>query len=113
MDLQLSFKEIFSVTLVLFAVIDILGSVPIVIDLKIKAGGKIQSGKATIVAGIIMILFLFLGESILSLFGVDFASFAIAGAIVIFFLALEMVLGVDIFKQSPGGDSTTSIVPLA
>ena len=78
MDLQLSFKEIFSVTLVLFAVIDILGSVPIVIDLKIKAGGKIQSGKATIVAGIIMILFLFLGESILSLFGVDFASFAIA-----------------------------------
>ena len=110
--MHFSFKEIFSVTLVLFAIIDILGSVPIIIDLKIKAGGNVQSGKATIVAGIIMILFLFLGESILSLFGVDIESFAVAGAIVIFFVALEMVLGVKIFKQKPG-DSSSSIIPIA
>jgi multiple antibiotic resistance protein len=113
MGLHLSFKEIISVSLVLFAVIDILGSVPIIIDLRIKSGGSVQSGKATIVAGVIMILFLFLGESILNLFGVDIASFAIAGAFVIFVLALEMVLGVDIFKQSTGDAATSSIVPIA
>lgn len=110
--LHISFKEIISVTLVLFAVIDILGSIPIIIDLKERVG-NIQSGKATLVAGIIMILFLFVGESLLELFGVDISSFAIAGAIVIFILALEMVLGVDIFKQESNSGSTASIVPIA
>lgn len=111
-NLHFSIKEIFSVTLVLFAVIDILGSIPIIIDIKEKAG-KIKARSATIVAGIIMILFLFLGESILKLFGVDFGSFAIAGAIVIFILALEMVLGIDIFKQTPETSNSSSIVPIA
>ncbi|MEA3494759.1 MAG: MarC family protein [Bacteroidota bacterium] len=111
-NLHFSIKEIFSVTLVLFAVIDILGSIPIIIDVKEKAG-KIKARSATIVAGIIMILFLFLGESILKLFGVDFGSFAIAGAIVIFILALEMVLGIDIFKQTPETSNSSSIVPIA
>jgi multiple antibiotic resistance protein len=104
------FKEILSASMVLFAVIDIVGSIPIIIDLREKLG-HIQSEKATVVATIIMIVFLFLGESILSLFGVDIMSFAIAGSLILFFLALEMVLGVNFFK----GDApeTASIVPIA
>ncbi|MFC2114251.1 MarC family protein [Bacteroidota bacterium] len=113
MNLHVNFVEIISVTLILFAVIDILGSVPVIIDIQLKTGGKVYSGKATIVAGVLMVLFLFLGESILKLIGIDIASFAIAGAIVIFLLALEMILGVDIFKQSPDESSSTSIVPIA
>jgi multiple antibiotic resistance protein len=106
-----SAKEIFSVTLILFSIIDILGSIPIVIDLR-KKEGKIHSGKATFIAGALMILFLFLGSSILSLFGLDVESFAIAGAIIMFIIAMEMILGVTIFKHDPntGGGS---IVPLA
>ncbi len=109
---MISFKEILSVTLILFSVIDILGSVPVVIDLKKKAGG-IESGKATLVSGIIMISFLFLGQSILKLFGLDIASFAIAGGLVMFILGMEMILGVRIFKQNPDEANTASIVPLA
>lgn len=106
-----SLKEILSVTLILFSVIDIIGSVPIIIDLRKKAG-HIQSEKATIIAGIIMVAFLYLGESILRLFGVDIQSFAIAGAIIIFLIGLEMILGRHIFRPDaePG---TSSIVPLA
>lgn len=109
----LNFKEIVSVSLVLFSVIDILGSIPVIINLRQKVG-HIESERATLVAGVIMIAFLFLGESILKLFGLDVASFAIAGALVIFFLGLEMVLGIHLFR----GDSETqtrssSIVPLA
>lgn len=109
----LSFKEILSVSLILFSVIDIIGSIPVIIDLKKKAGGHIQSGKATIVAGILMILFLFLGESILDLFHLDVASFAIAGAIVIFLIGLEMILGISIFKQDEELARTASVVPIA
>ncbi len=109
---MLNFKEIISVSLILFSVIDILGSVPIVIDLRKKLG-HVQSGKATIVAGLIMIGFLFLGESILKLFGIDIASFAIAGAIVMFLIGLEMVLGVTIFKHEETSASSASIVPIA
>ena len=108
---MLNFKEIISVSLVLFSVIDIIGSIPIIIELKKKAG-KIQSEKATFVAGIIMLAFLYLGESILKLFGLDVASFAVAGALVIFFIGLEMVLGIHIFKNEPHSTSN-SIVPLA
>ncbi|WP_246000447.1 MarC family protein [Pontibacter diazotrophicus] len=106
-----SFKEIASVTLTLFAVIDIIGSIPIIIDLR-KREGKIESGKATIVSGILMIAFLFLGQSILSLFGIDFQSFAMAGAIIIFLIGLEMILGKDFFHTDPEV-RTGSIVPLA
>jgi len=107
------FKEILSVTLILFSVIDILGSIPIIINLRRKAG-HIQSEKATIVAGVLMVLFLLLGKNILNLFGIGVADFAIAGALIIFALGAEMILGVEIFKPDPEADaSSTSIVPIA
>lgn len=106
------FKEILSVTLILFSVIDILGSIPIIIDLRKKAG-HVQSEKATVVSGIIMVAFLLVGEGILGLFGVDIYSFAIAGALIMFLIGIEMILGVQIFKNDPENMSSTSIVPLA
>lgn len=108
--MNFDWKEIFPATMILFAVIDIIGSIPIVVDLKKKAG-KIQSEKASIVAGTIMILFLFVGEEILGLIGVDVNSFAVAGAFILFFLALEMILGIQLYKDDTPG--TASIVPLA
>ena len=107
----LDFKQILSVTLILFSVIDIVGSLPIVLDIKSK-GTVIESGKATLVAGGIMILFLFFGDNVLALFGVDIKSFAIAGALIIFFLGIEMVLGVVLFKDTDDNNSG-SIVPIA
>jgi multiple antibiotic resistance protein len=108
-----SLKEIFSVTLILFSVIDILGSIPIVINLRKKVG-HIQSGKATIAAGILMILFLFFGESILKLFGIGVDDFAIAGALIIFAIGAEMILGIELFKPDPEASTTSaSIVPIA
>ena len=89
-----NFKEILSVSLILFSVIDILGSVPIIIDLRKKAG-HVQSEKATLASGLLMVLFLFLGESILKLFGIDIGSFAIAGGLIMFFIGLEMVLNIN------------------
>lgn len=110
---NINFNEIISVSLILFSVIDIIGSIPVIIDLKKKAGGYIQSGKATIVASIIMIAFLFVGESILGLFHLDVASFAVAGAIVIFLLGMEMVLGISIFKEDESLARSASVVPIA
>lgn len=110
MSLHFDLKEIITATMILFAVIDILGSVPIVIDLRKKAG-HIQSGKATIVSIILMILFLFLGDEILNLIGIDVNSFAIVGSFIIFFIALEMILGITVFKDEMIGSH--SIVPLA
>lgn len=107
-----SLKETISVTLILFSVIDILGSLPVIIDLRKKVG-KIQSEKTTIISGIIMIIFLFLGESILKLFGIDVSSFAIAGAVIMFILGLELVLGLQFFKIDTDDISSTSIVPIA
>lgn len=106
------FKQIASVTLILFSVIDVIGAVPIIVDLRKKVG-HIESEKATIVAGVIMISFLFIGERLLSLFGVDVASFAAAGAIIIFLLGLEMILGRNIFKHGDVDTSSASIVPIA
>lgn len=108
--IQINFKEIATASMVLFAVIDIVGSVPIIISLRNKVG-HIQSEKASLVAGIIMILFLFVGESILKLIGIDVNSFAVAGAIVIFFLAIEMILGITMYKDDE--PETASIVPIA
>ncbi len=102
--------EIISSALVLFSVIDIFGSVPILLDLK-KKSGRIEAEKATVVAFLIMIVFLFLGNWILKLFGIDVASFAIAGAIIIFLIAGEMILGISIFKDVES--ETASIVPIA
>jgi multiple antibiotic resistance protein len=103
-------NDALSAFLILFAVIDIPGSIPIIVSLRKKVG-HVQSEKATVVAGIIMIVFLFLGESILNLLGVDVQSFAIAGSFVIFFLALEMILGITLYKEE--SPSTASIVPIA
>jgi len=97
--------------MVLFAVIDITGSIPIIIDLKKKPGG-INAIKASVVSLVIMLIFLLAGEKILALFGVDISSFAIAGAMIIFFLALEMVLGVNLFRDD-GTEGSSTIVPLA
>lgn len=108
--LTLNYNQILSVTMILFAIIDILGSIPIVISLRHKAG-HIQSRKASIVASILMILFLFIGEEMLKIIGLDVSSFAIAGSIVIFIIAMEMILGINFFKEEVS--SSVSIVPLA
>ena len=110
MKMGLNIKEIITATMVLFAVIDIIGSIPIIIELRRKVG-HIQSEKASVVAVIIMIAFLFVGEEILKLIGIDVNSFAVAGAFVILFLALEMILGVQLFKDE--APETASVVPLA
>jgi len=104
------FKEILTVSTVLFAIIDIIGSIPIIIQLRNKAG-HIESEKASIVAMVLMILFLFVGESMLRVIGLDISSFAIAGSFIIFILAVEMVLGINIFKDAI--PETASIIPLA
>jgi multiple antibiotic resistance protein len=103
-------KEIFTISMILFAVIDIVGSIPIIVDLRSKMG-HIQSEKATLVAAVIMIAFLFVGEEILNLIGIDANSFAVAGSFVLFFLALEMILGIRLYKED--NPSTASIVPIA
>jgi multiple antibiotic resistance protein len=105
-------KEIFSVTLILFSVIDIIGSVPFIILIK-QREGKIQTEKATIISAALMVGFLYLGQSILTLFGLDVASFAVAGAIVIFIVAMEMILGITLIKDDPDAKGSGSIVPLA
>lgn len=107
-----NFKEIATAAMVLFAVIDIIGSVPVIIDLRQKTG-HIQSEKASLVSLVIMILFLFVGESILTLIGIDVSSFAIAGSFIIFFLALEMILGIRLYKEDENSIKTASIVPIA
>ena len=108
--LQFNFTEILSASMILFAVIDIVGSVPIIIDLRQKTG-HIQSEKASLVALVLMVVFLFVGESILNLIGIDVNSFAIAGAFILFFLALEMILGIRLYKDD--APETASIVPIA
>jgi len=103
--------ELLTVTFTLFAVIDVVGSIPLLISLKEKVGG-IRELKATLISGALMILFLFLGEKFLSVLGVDVKSFAVAGSIVIFILGLEMVLGVEFFKADADPKAAT-VVPIA
>lgn len=110
MDLGINWKDIFTISMILFAVIDIVGSIPIIVDLRSKMG-HIQSEKATIVAAVIMIAFLFVGDEILKLIGIDANSFAVAGSFVLFFLALEMILGIRLYKED--NPSSASIVPIA
>ncbi len=109
---EISAKEILTVTFTLFAVIDMLGSVPVLISLKEKMGGHIRSTQATLASGALMILFLFLGQEFLSLLGLDVKSFAVAGSIVIFIIGLEMILGVEFFK-SDNNPKSGSVVPIA
>jgi multiple antibiotic resistance protein len=102
--MQLNFKEIFTAFMILFAVIDIIGNIPIIIDLRKKVG-HIQSEKASIIAGVIMIIFLFLGQNILSLIGVGVNSFAVAGSFILFFITL--------YKEEENSAMTASVFPLA
>jgi len=107
------FREIISVTMILFAIIDILGAIPVIIQLRQRAG-HIESEKASIVVLILMVVFLFVGDKLLDVIGLDIASFAIAGSLVIFFIAMEMILGIHLFKSADDElSNTVSIVPLA
>lgn len=108
--MEISLQEIVTVAMVLFAVIDIVGGVPIIVSLRQKHG-KIESEKASLVAGFMLIAFLFVGEDLLSVIGIDVYSFAVAGSFVLFFLALEMILGIQLYKDEES--NSASIVPIA
>jgi multiple antibiotic resistance protein len=110
--MQSSFQEFLTLTFTLFAVIDVVGSVPMLISIKEKMGGKINIWKVTLISGALMILFFFAGKPFLNILGVDIKSFAVAGSIVIFILGLEMVLGIEFFKPEKGVPSGT-VVPIA
>jgi len=105
-------KDILSVTLILFSVIDILGSIPFIILIR-QREGRIHAETATLIAAGLMIVFLYLGQSILTLFGLDVGSFAVAGSIVMFIIAMEMILGITLIKDDPDAKGTGSIVPIA
>lgn len=106
----INLKEITTVTMILFAVIDVIGSIPVLIDLKQRIG-EIKAEKASVASLIIMLVFLFVGNSFLQLIGLDVSSFAIAGSFVLFFIALEMILGIRLYKDIV--PKTASIVPIA
>jgi len=108
----ISLKEIVTIAFTLFAVIDMLGSIPILVSLKGKIGGTIKSTQTTLVSGGLMILFLFFGKQFLDVLSLDIRSFAVAGSIVIFILGLEMILGMEFFKQDKN-DKTSSVIPIA
>ncbi|MGF1564980.1 MAG: MarC family protein [Flavobacteriales bacterium] len=110
--MEFIFSEFLGATIVLFAVIDIVGSIPVILDVK-KRSGDIHEEKASMVSLGIMLAFLFAGERIITFFGTDVNSFAVAGSLVLFFLALEMVLGLEFFKPDASSHKTASIVPIA
>ncbi len=110
---EMNVAAVFSVSLILFSVIDIIGSLPVIINMK-KEGIVIKPALATSSAGIIMIAFLFFGAAILQLFGLEVSSFALAGSLIIFFIGLEMILGIRFFRTNPDEDGESgSIVPIA
>lgn len=104
------FREFITVTMILFAVIDIVGSIPVLLDLRKKVG-SIEAGKASLASLGIMVVFFLLGEQLLSFIGIDLPSFAIAGSFILFFIALEMILGITLYKDTV--PETASIVPVA
>ncbi len=108
----ITLQEILTVSFTLFAVIDMLGSIPVLASLRVKMGGEIRSLQATLVSGGLMVLFLLMGEQFLSLLGLDVHSFAVAGSIVIFIIGLEMILGLELFKPDSNPKSG-SVVPIA
>ena len=109
--MQFNFQEFITLTFTLFAVIDVVGSVPMLISMKEKMGG-INAWKVTLISGALMVLFFFIGKPFLNILGVDIKSFAVAGSIVIFILGLEMVLGIEFFKADKNAPSGT-VVPIA
>jgi multiple antibiotic resistance protein len=108
--MNFDFNKLVTVTFTLFAVIDIIGSIPVLISLQAKSG-QVSAAKVTIVSGVLMIVFLYLGEPLLKILNLDVHSFAVGGSIVMFLVGLEMILGLDIFKEEPG--STGTLVPIA
>lgn len=110
--MDFSFKEIFAAFMVLFAIIDIPGSIPIILDIKSKTG-DVQPSKVTLVAFGIFMAFLFVGDPLLGIFGIDVSSFAIAGSFIIFLIGVEMVLGIELFKYTSAEEGGSSIVPIA
>ena len=110
--MELSIKEIGTATMVLFAVIDIIGSIPIVIALREKSG-HIKSARASIIAAVVMIIFLFVGEKILKLIGINVNEFAVAGAFILFFIAIEMILNITLFKEGDEEQDMASVFPIA
>ena len=110
--MNFSVTEILSATMILFAVINIIGSIPIILDIK-KKSVVVYPAKASLIALILMLLFLFIGEKLILFIGIDVNSFAVAGSFVLFALAFEMILGIDIFNNDNSSPKTASIVPLA
>jgi len=110
--MNFDWTQMLTATLILFAVVDIVGSIPVILKIK-SNNGEIKPLKATFVSLCLMVAFLFVGEELIGLIGIDVNSFAVAGAFVLFFLALEMILGVNIFKQDAQSLKTASIVPIA
>ncbi len=109
---SVSINEIITVSVTLFAVIDMVGNIPVLASLRAKMGGEIRSIQATLASGALMIVFLFLGQQLLQVLGLNVQSFAVAGSIVIFIIGLEMVLGHEFFK-SDGNPKSGSVVPIA
>ena len=109
---SVSINEVITVSVTLFAVIDMLGNIPVLASLQNKMGGEIRSIQATLASGALMVLFLFIGQQFLQILGLDVQSFAVAGSIVIFIIGLEMVLGIEFFKQD-GNPKSGSVVPIA
>lgn len=109
---NLSAREILTISFTLFAVIDMVGNIPVLAALRAKMGGEIRSTQATLASGGLMILFLLVGQQFLNILGLDVQSFAVAGSIVIFIIGLEMVLGIEFFKQD-GNPKSGSVVPIA
>ncbi|MCI4671117.1 MAG: MarC family protein [Bacteroidia bacterium] len=108
----MNLNNILTITLILFSVIDVVGSLPVIIDMK-RQGVNIHPGKSTIVAGMLMLVFLFFGTSVLKLFGLDVSSFALAGSLIIFFIGLEMILGIRFFRgEEEGSHQAGYLVPL-
>ncbi|MEZ4874868.1 MAG: MarC family protein [Flavobacteriaceae bacterium] len=112
MSLHFNFKEIATASMVLFAVVDIIGNLPVIISLRERVG-HIHSEKASIIAGVVMTVFLFLGQSILKLIGINVNEFAVAGAFILFFIALEMILGITLFKDDGSSPDMAAVFPLA
>lgn len=108
---SLQIRDILTISVTLFAIIDVIGNIPVIINLKSRMV-DFRPGQTTLFAGALMVLFLFAGQTILSVLGIDVSSFAIAGAIVIFLLSLEMILGIHIFKIDPQNSRTGSLIPI-
>jgi multiple antibiotic resistance protein len=109
--MEFNLKEFLTLSFTLFAVIDILGTIPLLISIK-KKMGDIHPFRVTLISGGLMVLFFFVGKPLLNMLGVDIRSFAVAGSIVIFILGLEMILGIEFFKSEQNGPTTT-VVPIA